>query len=204
MNMNMNRQSRGKGRRHYVLAAALAATLAATLWLAVQPEEDAATSSFPTTKRTTERSTERSTERAPSVASAVAAKSTANTVNKTSIPRSDWPAVSAVAAAAWGTKPPEKKTSPINATALAKAAPQALTAPTAPTAPAPPAFPYTLIGQLDDGQPRALLTGPVRSLAVSSGEVIDGVWRVEAVQAQSITLIWLPGGQRQTLAFKAS
>ena len=201
--MNMNTQSQGKGRRHYVLAAALAATLTATLWLAVQPDEDAATSSFTTTKRFAERSTGRTTERTLSTAGAgaAAAKSTASAVNKTAIPRTEWPAVSVVAAAAWGSKPPEKKTAPINATALAKAAPSALAAP---PASAPPAFPYTLIGQLDDGQPRALLTGPVRSLAVSSGEVIDGVWRVEAVQAQSITLIWLPGGQRQTLAFKAS
>ena len=67
-----------------------------------------------------------------------------------------------------------------------------------------PAFPYTLIGQLDDGRPQALLTGPLRSLAVAAGEVIDGQWRVDAVQAQGITLTWLPGGQRQTLGFKPS
>ncbi len=76
--------------------------------------------------------------------------------------------------------------------------------PAEPEAPRAPPFPYTLIGQLDDGRPQALLTGPLRSLAVGAGEVVDGQWRIDAVQAQSITLTWLPGGQRQTLGFKPS
>ena len=119
-------------------------------------------------------------------------------MERVTAPRDAWPATGTAAAQSWGVPPPPPPPLRVAAVAMPKAA---LAEPEVPRA---PAFPYTLIGQLDDGRPQALLTGPLRSLAVAAGEVIDGQWRVDAVQAQGITLTWLPGGQRQTLGFKPS
>jgi hypothetical protein len=68
-------------------------------------------------------------------------------------------------------------------------------------APQPPEFPYTLIGRLDDGQARALFTNRTRSFGAKAADVIDGVWRVDAVDEDAVTLTWLPGGISRTLAF---
>jgi hypothetical protein len=38
---------------------------------------------------------------------------------------------------------------------------------------------------------------------VSARDVIDGQWRVDAVDAQTLSLTWLPGGQPQTLTLRA-
>jgi len=65
----------------------------------------------------------------------------------------------------------------------------------------PPDFPYTLIGRLDDGQARALLTNRTRSFGAKAADVIDGTWRVDAVNADGVSLTWLPGGISRTLAF---
>ncbi len=74
----------------------------------------------------------------------------------------------------------------------------------APPAPVAPPFAYVLIGRIDDGQPQALLTGPLRSIAVKAGDVVDEVWRVDAVRPDGITLTWLPGNSKQELGFKTS
>ena len=111
--------------------------------------------------------------------------------------RSAWPALTASGRAAWTTaatqdtakKPPVMNTkSPITALEPAQV----------------PAFPYTLIGRLDDGEAQALLAGPSRSFGVKAGEVIDAVWRVDAVQTQGLLLTWLPGSLKKTVAFTAS
>lgn len=71
-------------------------------------------------------------------------------------------------------------------------------------APAPP-FPYALIGRIEDGGAvHALLGGAQRTLGVRAADVIDGQWRVDEIGAAGLTLTWLPGGQRQTLAFRPS
>ncbi len=70
--------------------------------------------------------------------------------------------------------------------------------------PQAPAFPYTLIGRLDDGAARVLLSGRQRSFGAKATDVIDGAWRVDAVDDESVTLTWLPGGIHRTLAFPSS
>lgn len=108
-----------------------------------------------------------------------------------------WPAApagrasgsAAPATVAWGTVPPPPAAP---APVLQRAAVQP--APAAP--PQAPAFPYTWIGRVDDGaQPQALLEGPNRTLSVRPRDVIDGQWRVDAVDAQGVRLTWLPTGQ---------
>lgn len=95
--------------------------------------------------------------------------------------------------AAWG--------SPLPA-ATADAPALAAQAPAVPVVPAPP-FPYELIGQIDDGTGRrALLSGPLRSLAVRAGDVIDGQWRVDQIQPQLLTLQWTAGTHVLTLGYR--
>ena len=73
-----------------------------------------------------------------------------------------------------------------------------------PVVPTAPAFGYALIGRLDDGQPRALLTGPLRSFDVRVGDVLDGQWRIDAVTADGLMVTWLPTDKRQRIGFKSS
>jgi hypothetical protein len=74
-----------------------------------------------------------------------------------------------------------------------------------PVRPDAPPFPYTLIGRLQDGDKvQVLLTNPVRTLGVKLQDVIDGQWRVDAIDDAGLTVRWLPGGQQQTLVFRAS
>ena len=75
------------------------------------------------------------------------------------------------------------------------------------TPPPVPAFPYKLIGRLDDGIPQALLSGTSgtsRSFGVKAGDSIDGQWRVDSVEAQTVTVTWLRTGARKTLSFASS
>ncbi len=190
-------------RRHQVLGAVLAATVAATAWLALQPDESADLARPAPAVRSTAQAAP--TAALPTPATRLAPRralaSSAATVaaeDMSTTPRAAWPAAGTAAAESWGLPPPPPPQARI-ATAPARKA-----APAEPEPPRAPAFPYTLIGQLDDGRPQALLTGPLRSLAVGAGEVVDGQWRVDAIQAQNVTLTWLPGGQRQTLGFKPS
>ena len=71
-----------------------------------------------------------------------------------------------------------------------------LAAASAPERLPPPRFPYTWIGQVDDGtQVQALLNGPLRSFGVHAGEVLDGRWRVEQIAATRLQLTFLPTGE---------
>jgi len=193
-------------RRHQVLAAVLAATVAATAWLALQPDDDTALARPAPIARNSASATPREalstppTRLAPrlGIASAPATADAADAADASITPRDPWPAAGTAAAESWGLRPPPPPPPRVAAAPAPKAPPAE------PEAPRAPPFPYTLIGQLDDGRPQALLTSPLRSLAVGAGEVVDGQWRIDAVQAQSITLTWLPGGQRQTLGFKPS
>lgn len=194
-------------RRHQVLGAVLAATVAATAWLALQPDDDSALARPAPLARKPATATPRDALSTPptrpvprlDIASATttATADAADAASTSTTPRDPWPAAGTAAAESWGRPPPLPP--PRVAAAPAPKAP-----PPEPEAPRAPPFPYTLIGQLDDGRPQALLTGPLRSLAVGNGEVVDGQWRIDAIEAQSITLTWLPGGQRQTLGFKPS
>lgn len=108
--------------------------------------------------------------------------------------RPPWPAAVAQGVSAWGppAPQPESPAPPATNPVAVAAAPQA------------PPFPYTLIGRFDDGEPRALLSGPLRSFGVKPAEVLDGAWRIEAVDAQGITVIWLPAGLKKTIPFASS
>jgi Tfp pilus assembly protein PilP len=56
---------------------------------------------------------------------------------------------------------------------------------------------------LTEGQNvRALLATSDRTLAVRVGEEIDGQWRVEQIDSDSLVLTWRPAHLRQTIVFK--
>jgi hypothetical protein len=177
-------------RRRLMLAAA--ATLAATAWAALLDEEAPAARSGPRIAAE------------PGTVSWPRAGATRTSAAVSALPTPAWPeppgadrrqpwrAAPAPGVAAWS-GPPALEHPPVTApTAAAKTPPQA------------PAFPYTLIGSLDDGQPQALLSGPRRSFGVKAADVIDGEWRVDSVQARGLTLTWLPGGVKKTLALGPS
>ena len=179
------------------LAIAGAITVAATVWAMLLPD-DVATPTATSRERggALPRSAGASLARGPiSAAAAIAAASTPSRSwpdPPSAERRTAWQAGIAQGVAAWNMPPPPPpppRPAPPPATAAAPALPQA------------PPFPYTLIGRLDDGEPRALLSGPLRSFGVKAAEVIDGQWRVDAVQPQGVTLTWLPGGVKKTLAF---
>ena len=182
--------------RRQRLAIAGAITLAATAWAALQPDEGAIPAS----------SNRGPMNASPRPAGALPARGTAsdaavfaaasNASRRWPAPpsagqRTAWQAGVARGVAAWNAPPPPAP----------PPAPPPPAAATAPAPPQPPPFPYVLIGRLDDGEPRALLSGPLRSFGVKASEVIDGQWRVDAVQPQGVTLTWLPGGVKKTLAF---
>lgn len=136
---------------------------------------------------------------APSSPAAVASVASARWPEAVRAPSDEgWAALAPLAAAAW-TSAPVSTAAPVPAAApVARAA---IEAPAA--APAAPPFPYQWIGRIDDqGQVRALLEGPRRTLAVRAGEVIDRDWRVEAVGDDALSLLWLPGGKRLNLSYR--
>lgn len=170
------------------LTLGLTLTVACTAWLALQPAEEAAQPEragrnavpvialSPGSKAIDGQSARRSQEAAAVEWPAAPAQR--------ALP---WPTPSSAALLAWSTPPP--------AVALVAA-----TAPEAPPAPVAPPFPYTLIGYFDDGQPRALLMGPMNTIAAKAGDVVDGQWRVDDVQPRMVSATWLPGGQQKTLS----
>ena len=185
--------------RRQRLAIAGAITVVATVWAVLQTD-DVATPAATDRGRagTSQHSAGTSPARgATSAAAAIAAGSTPSRAwpePPSADHRPVWQAGIAQGVAAWNPPPPQPPPrAPPPAAAAAAAA--------APAPPQAPPFPYTLIGRLDDGEPRALLSGPLRSFGVKATEVIDGQWRVDAVQPQGVTLTWLPGGMKKTLAF---
>ncbi len=162
------------------LAFAAAATVAATVWAAVQddPAPDVAAPIRPSP---------RSAPTAEAVAASAALPWPRLPAAESRVP---WRAALPQGLAAWGPPPPPP--------------PSPARAPAAPAAPQPPPFPYTLIGRIDDGQQRALLSNNARSFGAKASDVIDGVWRVDAVDPAGVTLTWLPGDIKRTLGFPAS
>ena len=185
--------------RRQRLAIAGAITLAATAWALLQPDDVAAPAA---TGRERAGTAPRAAGPSPARGAQSSAPSSVATIAAAPAPARGWPeppsadhravwqAGIAQGLAAWNPHPPAPPPpAPPPAPAAAPAPPQA------------PPFPYTLIGRLDDGEPCALLSGPLRSFGVKATEVIDGQWRVDAVQPQGVTLTWLPGGVKKTLAF---
>lgn len=107
--------------------------------------------------------------------------------------RTAWPAPDAQARAAWG------EAAPIAAApAPPPAAAEVVDEPPPPSA---PPFPYQLVGRLTDGASRAVLNNAQRSAVVGVGEVVDGQWRVDAVEPTGLRLTFLPLGQAQFVPF---
>ncbi|MGK2899648.1 MAG: hypothetical protein ACSLE9_13335 [Burkholderiaceae bacterium] len=169
------------------LVFAAAATLALTLWAALQPDEP---SPEPTRPRTDSASRGDSTPRAGRPAAIAAPTPNAGWPEAPRAgARPAWPALDAKSTAAWSGPPVVARTAAAAASAVTPAAAQA------------PPFTYVLIGRLDDGEPRALLSGQRRSLGAKAADLIDGDWRVDAVTPQGVTLTWLPGGIKKTITF---
>ena len=172
------------------LGLAGAVTVAATAWAALQPD---APLPAPVLRDSTSASSSARVSR-PDLAPGKAAASAPAWPEPTHR-RGDWPTAPAKAVAAWSAV----------AAAPAAAVPRPAAAASAADKPVEaPAFPYTLIGRLDDGEARALLAGPMRSFGVKASDVIDGQWRVDAVQPRGLALTWLPGGVKKTLALAPS
>ena len=185
--------------RRQRLAIAGAITVAATVWALLQPDDVAAPAATGRERAGTApraagpppaRGAQSSTPSSVAAIAAAPAPARRWPTPPDTEHRATWQAGSAQGMAAWNPPPPPPPPpAPPAAPAAAPAPPQA------------PPFPYTLIGRLDDGEPCALLSGPLRSFGVKATEVIDGQWRVDAVQPQGVTLTWLPGGVKKTLAF---
>lgn len=170
--------------RSRALVALLAASLLATLWAASQSSPEAVDSGVALAPR------KAVARAAPSVAGAAASAPAAWPALP--VARSPWPRLAQ--ATAWGPPPAP----PMPMAAKAKTASTADDAPAGPP-PAPP-FPYTLIGRFEDGPlTQAMLSSPRRTLGVKAKDVIDGQWRVDAVDATGMTLTWLPSGQTVTV-----
>ena len=106
-----------------------------------------------------------------------------------------WPKAGAVELAAWGQLPPQAPPPPSK--------PMLSTGPPPPPA-APQAlpFPYQLIGRFQQGdQVQALVTSPVRTLALRAGEVVEGQWRVDRIDDSALHLTWLPGQSAQRIGY---
>lgn len=174
-----------------VLYVLLAVSLGATVWLALQPEEGDSSAS-PVARDAPARAPLSAATIGPGRAARAATPWPAPPKPRDATP---WP-IGSDALAAWAPPPPPPAPPPPVVTRVADATPPAPTA---------PAFPYQLIGRLEgDGQPTALLNSPLRTLSVKAQDTIDGQWRVEAVLPTGVSLLWLPGGQKQTVSFRPS
>lgn len=179
-------------KRRHRLAGLLVATLGAALWLGTQDDPDAA-GVEPVVRK-------RNGPAAPAEPSRSRVAARAEWPGAPAPRASEpWPFDTALAQAWIPPPPPPPPPAPAST-------PRTVTPAATPPQPAqPPAFPYTLIGRIEDGgAAQALLTGALRTLAVKPLDVVDGQWRVDAVEARSVVLTWLPGGQRQTLALAPS
>jgi hypothetical protein len=119
----------------------------------------------------------------------------------------DWPGAAASARTAWPALDAQARTAWGEAAPVAAAPPAPADAPAQDPTPAPPTappFPYQLVGRLTDGATRAILNNAQRSAVVGAGEVVDGQWRVDAVEAGGLRLTYLPLAQAQFVPFPAS
>jgi hypothetical protein len=184
-------------KRGVLLGGVLLATLAATAWLSA-PQDDAdvglatrerAAAGGPARADDRPRAATPAARRAPDPAPA------AWPAERAARGSQPWP-FDAERAAAWVPPPP-----PVIAVPVVQVAPEVQ----APLAPVAPPFPYTMIGRVEDGNVvHAMLGSAQRTLAVRAQDVIDGQWRIETIGGNALTLIWLPGGLRQTLLLRPS
>lgn len=74
---------------------------------------------------------------------------------------------------------------------------------TPPPPPMAPRFPHAWVGRFnDEAVNRAVLSGPQSTWVVRAGDVLEGQWRVDAIQDRRMTLTYLPLNQQQTVGMK--
>lgn len=164
--------------RQMMLGGLLAVSLAATAWVASREEADVA----PTLRRP------RLSAASPAVP--------LDWPGPAARMRSPWPEVEAVAARAWGDASASLTATPLPPASVAEDAP--------PDAAAPPSFPYRLVGRMTDTHARAVLDGAQRSLVVGVNDLVDGQWRIEAIESTGLRVKHLPNGPSQLIAFSSS
>ena len=171
-------------KRHWLMGGALAITIAATLWASQMGDGDEA-------KPVAGAGSRAPANAAPKLTGKQAEAPVRQAASLSAVPRAPWPAASAAQLAAWMPTPPPPPPPPPPMTAQQ------------PVAPVAPLLPYRLIGRLEeDGIAKALLAGPMRTLSVQAGDVIDQQWQVDAVNESGLALTYKPTGTRQTLAFR--
>ncbi len=69
-----------------------------------------------------------------------------------------------------------------------------------PAQPAAPPMPFQYVGQIQGREgPTILLSRGAESFSVKTGEAIDNDYRLESVTGESLTIVYLPLNERQTL-----
>lgn len=163
--------------RQLALFGALGLSLAATAWVSRDDEAQPVTAQ----------------PRRAMAATTAATAATADWPGPAASARGDWPALDPLARSAWGEAAP--------VAAPPAPPPVQVAAEEPPPPPAAPPFPYQLVGRLTDSRPRAILNNAQRSAVVGVGEVVDGQWRIDAIEPAGLRLTYLPLGQSQFIAF---
>lgn len=164
--------------RQIALFGALVISLAATAWIAGNDEPEVTT---PAPRRSVSAPRAALPQDWPGPASGA---------------RGAWPEADAEARRAWG-----EAATPATAAA---AAPAMTAAAQAEPEDAAPPFPYQLVGRMTDSRPRVVLNGAQRSLVLGVGDLVDGQWRIEAIEPGGLRLKRLPEGPSQFIAFSSS
>jgi hypothetical protein len=74
-----------------------------------------------------------------------------------------------------------------------------------PPAPTAPPLPFAYLGRMvEDGRTTVFLTRQDRNYAAKVGDTLDGSYRVDGIDAGSVTLTYLPLNMQQTLAIGSS
>ena len=76
--------------------------------------------------------------------------------------------------------------------------------PPPPPPPAAPPVPFSFMGRIDDGKPKVFLQRGERLYAVAVGDVIDGQYRLERIDANQLLLTYLPMNTQQTITIGKS
>ena len=167
--------------RWIVLAVALVLTLAAVRWAGSQDREAVALSARaaaePARRSEREPAGARGTERLPGL-----------DLERLAVRKQNAPAGDPFAARSWE--------------AMAQEAARKSARPPPPPPPLAPPLPFVYMGRLvEDGGTTVFLTRLDRLYIVRAGDTLDGLYRVEAITARSMTVTYLLLGQRQELAF---
>lgn len=111
------------------------------------------------------------------------------------IAREAWP--EAPRSHAWGVAVPPAAAPSARTHAVAAAASQ--------PAAALPVLPYQWIGRIEDANGAQVLLlhqGGLRTVAAKRNDVLDGQWRVDAIEPAQLRLTWLPDGRSHTVSMR--